>query len=153
MALRTGHSECESVLRSAGRRVDDSLHKVADELLCRLVALSEIRLATHSDSKYQGGLKLVDTGSGDDKIVDRMVRSLLKSDTHNAAFRAKFGGGIADQEVGEVRHRHLPLEGHATTARGVRARPLRPRAVLHVLWPRLAVARSHRQTLCRAPIC
>jgi hypothetical protein len=151
VVLRPGDNECEPVLGSGGWRLADTSYEGADELLCWLVALYEIRLATHSDREYEGRLNLVGMGSGDDEIVHRVVRSLLERDTHDAAFPAKFGGGVADQEVGEVRHRNLPLEGHTTTARRVWARPLRQRAVPHVLWPCLAVAGSHHQTLCRAP--
>jgi hypothetical protein len=61
-------------------------------------------------------LSLVGTGCSDEQVVDRMVRSQLERDAYDAALVAKFGGAVADEEVREVAHCYLPLEGHATAA-------------------------------------
>jgi hypothetical protein len=145
LVLRPRYSERECMLGSIGRRFDNASQVVAYELTRPFVALYEIWLATHSDGEYQGRLNLVRKGSGDYEIVDRMVRGLLECDTDDATFAAKFGGRVADQQVGQVHHRNLSLEGHSTTARRVWIRSCRQRAVLRALRPCLVVAGPRHQ--------
>ena len=45
-----------------------------------------------------------------------MVRSLLEPYAHYTATVSEFAGAIANEQMGEVLDRYLPLEGHAATA-------------------------------------
>jgi len=71
-----------------------------------------------------------------DKIVYRMLRSLLKRDSHYAAGVSEFAGAVADEEMREVLDRDLPLKGDPATARRVGA---------HARRASVAV-RAHRRT-------
>ena len=133
----------------SGRRVDDVSQEVAYELQRPFVALYEIRLATYRDREYEGRLHLVGTRCSDDQVVDRVVRSLLKRDAYHAAFVAKFGGAVTDEEVREVAHCDLPLERHPAAAGRVRTCRVRGRAVLSVARTLLVVGAFHRQISSR----
>jgi hypothetical protein len=147
LVLRPGYSERECMLGSVGWRFDNASQVVAYELTRPFVTLYEIWLATHSDGEYQGWLNLVRKGGVDYEIVHGMIWGLLKCETDDATFAAKFGSGVADQQVGQVHRRNLSLEGHSTAARRVRARSCRQRAVLGALRPCLVVASPHEQIL------
>ena len=50
-----------------------------------------------------------------------MVGSLLKRDAYDTATVSECAGDIANEQMGEVLDRYLPLKGHAATAGSVGA--------------------------------
>src|SRR5688572_25457561 len=76
LILRARHNECEHMLRPGGRHVEHASQEVAYELTRPLVALYEIRLATHSDCEHERRLRLVGARCSDDQVVDSVVWGL-----------------------------------------------------------------------------
>jgi hypothetical protein len=126
-------------------RVDDASQEVAYKLQRPFVALYEIRLSTYSDREYEGRWHLVGARCSDDQVVDRLVRGLLEGDAQDATLVAKFGSVVADEEVREVAHCHLPLERHPAAAGRVRTCRVHGRGVLSVSRTLLVVGAFHRQ--------